>query len=76
MNKLLILGLSCLFLCQCKTVKISGPVPNPPIKHLAMVNNEDVHMERFIWTKYSDNFALEIKHFGVFLRGLKQDVPI
>jgi hypothetical protein len=47
MNKLLLLGLSCLFLCQCKTVKISGPVPNPPLKHLAVVNNEDVHMDDF-----------------------------
>ncbi len=47
MNKLLLLGLSCFFLCQCKTVKISGPVPNPPLRHLAVVNNEDVHMDDF-----------------------------
>lgn len=47
MIKFLLLGLSCLFLCQCKTVRVTGPVPNPPIKHLAVVNNEDVHMDDF-----------------------------
>ncbi len=47
MNPFLLLGLSCLFLCQCKTVSVTGPVPNPPIKHLALVNNEDVHMDDF-----------------------------
>ena len=47
MYKLFLITLSCLFLCQCKTVKISGPVPNPPLKNLAVVNNTDVHMDDF-----------------------------
>lgn len=47
MNKLLLLVLVSLLLCQCKTVIISGPVPHPPLKHLAVVNNDDVHMDDF-----------------------------
>lgn len=47
MNKIFLLGLSCLLLCQCKSVRISGPVPNPPVTHLAVVNNDDVHMDDF-----------------------------
>ncbi len=46
MNKFLLV-LGCFLLCQCKSVDLSGPVPNPPVTHLAVVNNEDVHMDDF-----------------------------
>lgn len=49
MTRLLLPGLCCLLLCQCqfKTVKLSGPVPNPPVTQLAVVNNNDIHMDDF-----------------------------
>jgi len=47
MNRFLLLGLSCLFLCQCKSVTLSGALPKTPVKHLVIVNNDDVHMRDF-----------------------------
>jgi len=47
MNKIFLLGLSCLLLCQCSSVRFSGPAPNPPITQLSVVNNDDVHMGDF-----------------------------
>ena len=47
MKLLLTLLLPCLFLCQCDSVKVTGAAPNPPISHLAIVNNDDIHMSDF-----------------------------
>ncbi|MGV3662513.1 MAG: hypothetical protein ACO1TE_20175 [Prosthecobacter sp.] len=47
MNRLLLLGLSCLLLCQCKSVTLTGSAPNPPVKHLVIMDNDDVHMDDF-----------------------------
>lgn len=34
-------------LCHCNSVKVTGPIPNPPLTRLAIVNNDDVHMSGF-----------------------------
>lgn len=44
MKHLLLLALYSLFLCQCNSVTVKGSAPNPPVKHLAIVNNDDIHM--------------------------------
>lgn len=47
MKYLLTLSLLSFLLTQCNSVKVTGNVPNPPLTHLAIVNNDDVHMSGF-----------------------------
>ncbi len=47
MCKLFLVVFSCLLLCQCKSITASGPLRNPPVKQLAVVNNSDVFMDDF-----------------------------
>jgi hypothetical protein len=45
MKHLFLLTLSCLSLCQCNSVKVSGTAPNPPVSQLAIVKNDKTFME-------------------------------
>lgn len=47
MTKRLLLALTSLFLCQCNLTRVTGHVPNPPVTRLAIVNNDDIHMDEF-----------------------------
>lgn len=45
MTKLFLLALSALLLCQCNSTRVVGHVPNPPVTRLAIIRNNDLHME-------------------------------
>ena len=60
MKHFFLLTLSCLSLCQCSSVKVSGTAPNPPVSRLAIVRNDKTFM-----SEMEPEIVKQVKAMGI-----------